>query len=77
MNEQRYLKVLNVLVRIVGVFWIFCGLIFVFLSIVSSDLRVANAAGGLLAIAGGIALWARPFRQEVLDWFKKARGTVS
>jgi hypothetical protein len=73
MSRWTPLKVHNVLRRIVGGWWIFCGLWFALSSVVT--LEVIEGAIGVVGIAAGTAMLRRPLRQEDLDWFKKFQGT--
>jgi hypothetical protein len=64
-----------ILARIVGVWWIFGGLVFLLCALVDPAQRALDVALGLFGLAGGTALLvARPPRQEFLAWLASLKG---
>jgi len=72
--EQTYFKVLNIVVRAVGVLWLLGGLVFLVSSVVSSRNRIAYLLVSLFLLAAGTGfLLVKSVSQEGLA---RLRGGV-
>jgi len=69
MDRQRaYLGFINAVARVVGVFWIFGGVVFLVSSFVTVRYRGAYVAVSIFLLVAGVALLlVRPLRQRALS----------
>ncbi len=75
-REPNFSRVLNILARWVGVFWIAGGVVFLVSSFVSATDRVVYAVAGLFALAAGLGfVLVKPIRQRDFVRLKGSLGS--